>query len=373
MPLIACGDWNNTPQELADAGWLQVSNLVPVWPRGVCPTLYGTPDRIIDYALVSHVLKPCIYACIPNLWSPWRPHISWILSPYFRPRQVVGNFLIKPMPLPMSEANTQYAKNRSEVNQIVWQNAWNVSFRKLSKARAQSGISILGSPPRELLDDPKFKGEYTDISIQCGEDLAASSLATEIFVLNIAGIDPKGRHKYIGRSQYPKFRRKPVPPRVAKGSRYYDKDLQNCVSVVNALQVFIEQGLLTSDNLKVISRNFLPCRDIAPIPVRDAIDGLLLYSEVESFLQNASPEQRNTLFNCFVQIRDQLYNKIVNACNKQWRHCGKEQFSGHAKAMFSYVSKQDKQHLSSDHLLDQGSTFSPDAALKTQTELWGSR
>ena len=128
----------------------------------------------------------------------------------------------------------------------------NVAFRKLAKASAESGIAILGSPPKELLEDPKFKGDYTDVSIRCGEHLAASTLASEIVVLNLAGIDPKHRHKYVGRSQYPKFRRKPVSPKCGKESKYYDKDLQACSCLVNAMQLVLEQGGVLSDNIKVI-------------------------------------------------------------------------------------------------------------------------
>ncbi len=122
-----------------------------------------------------------------------------------------------------------------------------------------------------------------------------------------------------------------------------------------------------------LSLHFLTCRDLSPIPVRDAIDGLVSDAEIEQFLLHAPMSQKQVLLECFMQAREILYKAVISKCDKQWRQFGRDQFSGHAKVMFSYVSKEEKQFLSADHVVNHNGSFDPDAALKSQSEIWSSR
>ena len=47
-----------------------------------------------------------------------------------------------------------------------------------------------------------------------GEKLALSSLATDLFVLDVAKIPRKEQHSFTGRGQYPQFKNKPLIPKV---------------------------------------------------------------------------------------------------------------------------------------------------------------
>ena len=126
----------------------------------------------------------------------------------------------------------QYKANSEAENDAVWRNASNVAKRKLQKAQRYSGTAILGRASEALKYDPKFQGEYREVSVAEGQKIAHASLASEVFICNLAGIDPLERYKCTGRSQYPKFIRRPVTCKSTKDSKYHSSDYQKNVRVL---------------------------------------------------------------------------------------------------------------------------------------------
>ena len=61
LPFIAMMDWNNTPSELADTGWLQTVDEYIISPdTPTCCTNMANAGRIIDYAVISTRLTPMV-------------------------------------------------------------------------------------------------------------------------------------------------------------------------------------------------------------------------------------------------------------------------------------------------------------------------
>ena len=77
---------------------------------------------------------------------------------------------------------------------------------KLNKQTLKTGVAILGTPNKELKNDPKFQGDFLIDSVTVGEQLAQQALASEFLILLTLGIPRQQWHRYIGRSQYPKFK-----------------------------------------------------------------------------------------------------------------------------------------------------------------------
>ncbi len=272
----------------------------------------------------------------------------------------------------MLQANNQFKSNTIIQNNAVWGNACNIARRRLHKAQQKSGYAILGSPPAALLEDPKFQGEYGRVAVVEGEKLAHATLASEIFVLNLAGIDPCDRYKYTGRSQYPKFVRRPVVSGNSRDSKYHSSDFQSIVKVLNLLQIWADHSHFSSDLMHDLSLAFLPARDSSPGTIRESIDALVAGREIEDFLNESPPEDSSSVLSLFEQARDLTFNTTFNKCNKEWRAFGKEQFSGHATAIFSYISKDEKQYLSPDKHLFHNNSFDPDTALRHRSHKWAS-
>ena len=71
--------------------------------EGVTSTLYGTSDRVIDLVLVSYCIRSLVKKVAPVLDSPCRPHLSFGVKLFARPRQLRAWIQIKPKPIPMEK------------------------------------------------------------------------------------------------------------------------------------------------------------------------------------------------------------------------------------------------------------------------------
>ena len=68
----------------------------------------------------------------------------------------------------------------------------------------------MGKPSQQLSNDPKYQGDLLTASIKVGEQLAFSALSSELLILLTLAIPRNKWHKYIGRSQYPKFKEQSI-------------------------------------------------------------------------------------------------------------------------------------------------------------------
>ena len=78
----------------------------------------------------------------------------------------------------------------------------------LKKQKQKTGIAILGSPLKELTENPISQGSLKQDSIFVGEDLAQKALTAEKIILLTAGIPTNKHFKYTGRAQFPQFKTK---------------------------------------------------------------------------------------------------------------------------------------------------------------------
>ena len=149
-------------------------------------------------------LQKIVKSIKPIFTTPWGPHISIEITIAASPRQVSGLVHCIPRALPIEEFRRSHEQLEPNQQQLKWEQAQAAAENKLAKQKQVTGVAILGKAPKALEEDPKFK-DLLNSSIQSGEKLARSALSIEYLVLEGAGIPTKDWHKYIGRSQYPKF------------------------------------------------------------------------------------------------------------------------------------------------------------------------
>ena len=91
----------------------------------------------------------------------------------------------------------------------VYHKARKQARNKLYRQSRKTGIGILGQPLKELSEDSKYSQEYKVDSEKAGEALACATLTAEIMICRLAKVPLKG---YLGRGQYPRFKRSPITP-----------------------------------------------------------------------------------------------------------------------------------------------------------------
>ena len=116
----------------------------------------------------------------------------------------------------------------------------NTARIKLQKQKKRTGIAILGKPSKQLIEDPKYQGDFLAASTRVGEQLALSALSSELLILLTLSIPRKQWHKYIGRSQYPKFKEQSI----ASNNKpiYTDEDVLYWGSVKNLAAATLQTG-----------------------------------------------------------------------------------------------------------------------------------
>ncbi len=316
LPLIICGDFNIDINDLLNSGWLGIPDLIPVWPREVTTTLYNASGRIISYVLVSKCIYSIIGAVTPVWDTPWRPHLSFCLEILDRPLSLHANFLLKPKPLPIEEANVVEKSNKTTHNMQIWEHSQQQARTQLAKAKVKSGIAILGKPSSPLNEDPKYQGKYRVDSIQSGEALAFSTLASEYYVLWLAGVPQKEHHKYTGRCQYPRIVRKPITAPTIKSNRFLSPDLDAVYSVANRIDAIVNNvGDIKAHQLCIIN-NFLSARDVLPLDIREPLDDLVNVYDLPFFL-TASIDSLRPLQELFAHAVGSLFDCKLAELNKE--------------------------------------------------------
>jgi hypothetical protein len=96
-PYIVAADFNMTPQQLEQTGFIsKLSGTVIIAPE-VLFTCTSGKGRLIDYFLVSQVLVPCIKWVRAVVDTPWRPHFGIELGITQVPRKELVHKHIKPI------------------------------------------------------------------------------------------------------------------------------------------------------------------------------------------------------------------------------------------------------------------------------------
>ncbi len=95
--------------------------------------------------------------------------------------------LYQPKALPMDEANQKYSELNDYEKWKTYKKASKRARTMLGRHAYKTGIKILGTPCKALDKDPKYQGEYREVSIKLGEEFAQASLAAEIHILHLVG------------------------------------------------------------------------------------------------------------------------------------------------------------------------------------------
>ena len=87
-PFIVAGDFNATPAQIMDLGLFQKVRAAPIYPADIETTC--TPGcRIIDFFMVSDILRPAVTTTQPVSEAPWTPHVGLSLTIAARPMDII--------------------------------------------------------------------------------------------------------------------------------------------------------------------------------------------------------------------------------------------------------------------------------------------
>ncbi len=176
-------------------------------------------------------------------------------------------------------------------------------------------------------------------------------------------------HKYTGRAQYPRIVEKPVVAPKHKGTGYSVSELDNIVHVLNLLQAWIDDnGSDTYHTKQSICASFSQAKSGTPVSIRESIDLLVSDENLSEFLESSEPTDQRALLEYFEKSRDQLFAAQATESNRRWRRFGKEQFAGHAGAMFAYIAREQKQHMSVDPIDPIDLRFQPSQFLGRESD-----
>jgi hypothetical protein len=142
-----------------------------------------------------------------------------------RPRHFSCLALLRPKPLPVENLGSKWEGLNQYEQWMSFKRATGRARHKLASRRRHTGVGILGKPIQALQIDPRFQGEYGASSVQAGEAVALSALSSEFLILDLAGVPRQQQHRYIGQSQYPRFKVLPLVRRSPKGLVYGDGEI----------------------------------------------------------------------------------------------------------------------------------------------------
>ena len=120
VPFVAAGDWNLSPSELNATQWPQSLQAETVAPENVEFTCTMGQMRIIDFLVVSKVMRPLVTRVLGDLSFKWSPHVGVSFQLSMRPRSLHVKKLVKPLPLfEGARASTHCMPKR-----MSWSCAW---------------------------------------------------------------------------------------------------------------------------------------------------------------------------------------------------------------------------------------------------------
>lgn len=209
LPIVCFGDFNLKTQEFLESGWCEKLRVQIIYPN-LSSTISTSSNRDIDFGFISTCVKSVYLYTQPILSVPFSPHYGFVVSLSARPRSVQGLVHCIPKSLPIQPFLSTWNEFTPIQQQTIYNDSLQQAQTMLNKQKAKTGIAILGSPTNCLVEDPKFSGELLTAQILNGQKLALAALAAELTILNTLKVPLDQQHKYIGRSQYPKFKLKPL-------------------------------------------------------------------------------------------------------------------------------------------------------------------
>ena len=187
-------DFNCNLEDVTESNWLSLLLAQIRLPSG--PTSKHS-DRIIDLTLCSLSIFPFFSAIRLVYKVPWGPHYGMLLDMAATPLLVTCLKQVFPMSLPLVEFNQEWNALSDFTKLGFWRKAQKTANMKLQKQKKRTAIAVLGKPSQQLVNDPKYQGDFLAASTRVGEQLALSALSSELLILLTLSIPRKQWHKYI--------------------------------------------------------------------------------------------------------------------------------------------------------------------------------
>ena len=180
--------------------------------------------------------------------------------------------------------------------------------------------------------------------------MARVALTAEYLVCKVANISEKDMPKYIGRSQYPKFKNKPLihkhtPKEACQHTIYWGAVKNTLRALVNFLPL-TESMTLTTESLRSALQELFGFMDdhLEGLP-EDVIAGVKSIGPMLQYADRSVGLQLHThAADCFKHY----LNKTSNARFLDWQKFVKQQLAAGGGKLFAYISMQDKAFLNVD-------------------------
>lgn len=235
-------------------------------------------------------------------------------------------------------------------------------------------MDILGKPSPALRRDPKITNDLLKQSIENGEELAQSSLASELLMLDVAGTPRDKQNIYTGRAQYPKMIRKSLIKNNTHGEKY------NCphVSFWGHLKSTLQYSLSAlkrghtcpTESTKTIGDLFAE----ASLHVCDASLELIAFAHA---LAKPPPDNIEiNIHNLQLLIQDtsktlEFYaNLLTNNLRTSYNNFVKQELHKGGGKLFSIIAQEDKAFLNVNWASGGGPHITPEIFLDKQVKTW---
>jgi len=370
LPIICFGDFNITYDEFRESGWCEKMHISLLHPQ-VSSTLTSTSNRVIDFGFISNSIKLMFIDIHPKLDVPWGPHIGISAEFRMRPKSISQYVQCIPKPLPMSDFISRWNALDSQQQNLAWHKARLNAMQILFKQQQKTGIAILGRPQAVLMNDIKFQGELQKSQIKEGEKLALSALSSELLVLSVAETPIDERKLYTGRSQYPKFAKKPIIKTV-KNDEFCPHLNYWCTVKQLTTHVNNEYASANPNSRDKITKALADVLRTASDHYDLLSDRLRAEADVLSGLLLAHSEYTlNQILNTVCSIHTHVVSKSLNALNIKWNKHVREQLSLGGGRLFQFISQIDKQFLNVSWETHGKGETCPDQFLESQSCSWG--
>ncbi len=250
--------------------------------------------------------------------------------------------MVRPAPLPIEIALERESFLNQPALDKIWRISVNRASKKLNKSKAKNAVAILGYPSEALKHDPKFQGDYLRDSTKCGESLARATLASEFYVLDLAGIPRHDQRRFVGRSQCPEIVRRPFFPSQPNGKRFASPEMAAVSCVCNHFPAIFDNNGDLSFHIAHIVGSFLDARDASPAHIRDMIDET--NGDLDSLyyaLGDGTGQMFYKLHGLFNLSLDSMLADFQATSDKHWRDFCKFQFGNTANPLFGFISRSE--------------------------------
>ena len=289
------------------------------------------------------------------------------------PRAIQGVVLVIPKPLPMEDFGVLWGEYNDYEKLQAWRNAQKTAIRRLDAQKRKTGVAILGQPHPVLNSDPKFQNDTRKDSIRVGEELAQAALSTELLICRVAKVDPKDFHKYIGRSQYPRFKLKPMVKRIHHDDVYSCPHLRFWGSVQSTLKFLLIMFSRHRQSESYVAASVTAKSYFAEASAHKPIDESPLMELIDQFTfvdQELTEPVLLQLKNAAALLFAHFISMVIREAAKSWTTHVKYQLARGGGTLFGYVSKTDKAFLNVSVSAMGGDDLNPSKFLNNQVKGW---